>query len=173
MFVLKTLIDKYLHKKEKLFACFVDFRKAFDTVAHTAIYLKFLDMNVGGLFYNLIKDMYKISAVCVKVGQNLTESFESSIGVRQGDVSGRFIKQNFLLNNKVLDCCNSYKYLGITFSSSGSFTESKTELYKKAVKAFFKLKADVLSLYPMPKTSLHIFDHTVKPILLYCSYQIF
>jgi hypothetical protein len=39
MFVLKTLIDKYLHKKEKLFACFVDFRKAFDTVAHTAIYL--------------------------------------------------------------------------------------------------------------------------------------
>ena len=96
--------------------------------------------------------------------------------------SGRFLKQNFLLNNKVLDCCNSYKYLGITFSSSGSFTESKTELYKKAVKAFFKLKADVLavkaffklkadvlSLYPMPKTSLHIFDHTVKPILLYCS----
>jgi hypothetical protein len=86
MFVLKTLIDKYLHKKEKLFACFVDFRKAFDTVAHTAIYLKLLDMNVGGLFYNLIKDMYKISAVCVKVGQNLTDSFESSIGVRQGDV---------------------------------------------------------------------------------------
>jgi hypothetical protein len=34
---------------------------------------------------------------------------------------------------------------------------------------FFKLKADVLSLYPMPKTSLHIFDHTVKPISLYCS----
>jgi hypothetical protein len=86
MFVLKTLIDKYFHKKEKLFACFVDFRKVFDTVAHTAIYLKLLDMNVGGLFYNLIKDMYKISAVCVKVGQNLTESFESSIGVRQGYV---------------------------------------------------------------------------------------
>ena len=84
--------------------------------------------------------------------------------------TGRFIKQNSLLNNKVFDrCINSYKYLGITFSSSGSFTESKTELYKKAVKAFFKLKADVLSLYPMPKTSLHIFDHTVKPILLYCS----
>ena len=31
------------------------------------------------------------------------------------------------------------------------------------------MKADVLSLYPMPKTSLHIFDHTVKPILLYCA----
>ena len=45
-----------------------------------------LDMNVSGLFYNLIKDMYKISTVCMKVGQNLTDSFESSIGVRQEDV---------------------------------------------------------------------------------------
>jgi hypothetical protein len=63
--------------------------------------------------------------------------------------SGRFTKQNFLLNNKVLD------------------TESKTELYKKAVKALFKLKADVLSLYPMPKTSLHIFDHTLSNLFYY------
>ena len=216
LFVLKTLIDKYLHKKEKLFACLIDFRKAFDTVAHTAIYLKLLDMNVGGLFYNLIKDMHKISTVCAKVGQNLTDSFESSIGVRQGDVlsrnlfksfinylpdyllhsfdpvyinnnridcllyaddvillsnsqkglqskldslelfckewcmsvnlsktkvvifnkSGRFIKQNFLLNNKVLDCCNSYKYLGITFSSSGSFTNPKLNFTRKPSKLF-------------------------------------
>jgi hypothetical protein len=45
-----------------------------------------LKITTGGLFYNLIKDMHTISAVCVKVGQNLTDSFESSIGVRQGDV---------------------------------------------------------------------------------------
>ena len=113
------LLDKYLHKKEKLFAYFVDFRKAFDTVAHTAIYLKLLDMNVGGLFYNLINDMYKISAVCMKVGQNLTDSIESSIGVRQGNVlipifSKQFINDlpDYLLhsfdtvyiNNNIIDC---------------------------------------------------------------------
>jgi hypothetical protein len=46
-------------------------RRIFDTVAHTAIYLKLLDMNVGGLFHNLIKDMYKISAVCVQKVGNL------------------------------------------------------------------------------------------------------
>jgi hypothetical protein len=86
VFVLKTRIDKYLHKKEKLFACFVDFRKA--------IYLKLLDMNVGGLFYNLIKDMHKISAVCVKVGQNITDPFESSISVRQGDALSTIFSKN-------------------------------------------------------------------------------
>ena len=32
LFVLKTLIDKQLHKNEKLYCCFVDFSKAFDTV---------------------------------------------------------------------------------------------------------------------------------------------
>jgi hypothetical protein len=53
-------------------------------------------MNVGGLFYNLIKDMHKISAVCVKVGQNLTDSFESSIGVRQVDVLSRNLFKNFI-----------------------------------------------------------------------------
>ena len=46
-------------------------------------------------FYNLIKDMYTISVVCVKVGQNLTDSFESSIGVRQGGV----LKPNLFKKN--------------------------------------------------------------------------
>lgn len=83
--------------------------------------------------------------------------------------AGKFMKRNFLFNGKVLDCTDSYKYLGIMFTSSGSFTEAKNELYKKAVKALYKLKANVFSLYPLPKTSLHIFDHTIKSILLYCS----
>lgn len=63
MFVLKTIIDKYLHKKDKIYACFVDFKKAFDTVTHPAIYLKLLNMNIGGLFYKLIKDMHSKSNI--------------------------------------------------------------------------------------------------------------
>jgi hypothetical protein len=76
-------------------------------------------MNVGGLFYNLIKDMHKISAFCVKVGQNLTDSFESSIGVRQGEVLRRNLFKSFInylpdyllhsfdpvyINNNRIDC---------------------------------------------------------------------
>jgi hypothetical protein len=30
-----------------------------------------------------------------------------------------------------------------------------------------KLQKDFLSLNPKPKTSIHIFDHTIKPIVLY------
>ena len=41
MFILRTLIDKMkIIGKSKLFCCFVDFRKAFDTVVHPALFLK-------------------------------------------------------------------------------------------------------------------------------------
>lgn len=40
---------------------------------------------------------------------------------------------------------------------------------KKSLKAFFKLKKDLLSLNPNIRTSMHVFDHTIKPILLYGS----
>jgi len=234
MFVLKTIIDKYLHKKDKIYACFVDFKKAFDTVTRPAIYLKLLNMNIGGLFYKLIKDMYSKSNICIKLGQYMTELFSSSVGVKQDDVltpnlfkifindlpdymlntvdpiylnnnridcllyaddvillsnynspeglqakldfldkfckewcmsvntsktkiitfnkPGRLIKCNFSLNNQTLECVK-HKYLGIYFFCSGSFSEAKNELYKKAVKVLYKLKADILSLNPLPKTS--------------------
>ena len=38
MFVLKSLINKYINKSGgRLYTCFVDFRKAFDTVIHTGL----------------------------------------------------------------------------------------------------------------------------------------
>ena len=40
---------------------------------------------------------------------------------------------------------------------------------KKGLKAYFKLCKNILSLHPSLKTSLHIFDHTIKPVLLYGS----
>lgn len=37
----------------------------------------------------------------------------------------------------------------------------------KCFKSFFKLKKDFISMNPDIKTTIHIFDHTIKPILLY------
>jgi hypothetical protein len=46
--------------------------------------------------------------------------------------------------------------------------ENKTnELHKKALKVYYKLHTDLLTLNPNINTSLHVFDHTIKPILLY------
>ena len=83
--------------------------------------------------------------------------------------AGRKIQFKFTFQNSIIECVSSYKYLGTYFSTSGSFTFGRTELYNKALKAFYKLKKDFLNLMPGIKTSVHLFDHTLKPILLYNS----
>ena len=56
---LRTLIDKYAHcHQEKVYACFVDFRNAFDSVWHDGLLYKLLQINVGGNFYDLMKNLY-------------------------------------------------------------------------------------------------------------------
>jgi hypothetical protein len=72
-----------------------------------------------------------------------------------------------MYENKILDCVVNYKYLGLYFSASGSFFFAQNELHKNALKAYYKLHKDLLTLNPNNNTSLHVFDHTIKPILLY------
>jgi hypothetical protein len=76
--------------------------------------------------------------------------------------AGRTIKHKFMYKNSELECVPNNKYLGIYFTASGTFSLAKNELYKKALKAF-------LSLNPGIKISINVFDHTIKPILLYGS----
>ena len=250
MFVLKTILDKYTNKKGgKIYACFVDFKKAFDRVIHSGIQYKLLKNHIAGKFYTILKDIYKKNEMSVKVGNILTPSFMSQVGVRQGDVMspnlfkifindlppklesspdavdingrrvdclmyaddivllsnskqglqnridllhnycidwcldvnlsktkvlifnkpGRFLKETFCLNGEAIGCVNRYKYLGISFTSSGLFQYGKEELYKKSLKAIFKLQKSMSTCNPSIATSIHLYDHTIKPILMYCS----
>ena len=55
MFVLRTLIEKYQSLNCKLYVCFVDFEKAFDSAFHNIMFYKLCSANIPGLFY---KSMY-------------------------------------------------------------------------------------------------------------------
>ena len=82
-----------------------------------------------------------------------------------------FNKAGMLYKNKfyLADVEQEYKYLSVTFCSSGSFSFTQTVLYQKVLKSFFKLRKNFISLNPDIRTAIHIFDHTIKPILLYVS----
>ncbi len=67
-----------------IFACFIDFKKAFDSIWHEELYLKLLDSGIGGKFYDLIKSMYTASQCAVKIGNQRTKFFPQGRGVRQG-----------------------------------------------------------------------------------------
>lgn len=72
-------------------------------------------------------------------------------------------------NRQQLESVKCYKYLGIIFVSSGKFTQYKDEVYKKSMKACFGLQQCLASSNPIVSTLLHLYDHTIKPILMYGS----
>ena len=49
IFTLKALHDKYVcqNNNKKNYACFVDFKKAFDSVWHEGLFLKLLQNKIG------------------------------------------------------------------------------------------------------------------------------
>ena len=87
IFTLKSLHDKYVNQNnEKIYACFVDFKKAFDSVWHKGLYLKLLENGIGGRFYDLVKDLYSNTQCAVKISGHRTPFFSYNRGVRQGCV---------------------------------------------------------------------------------------
>ena len=57
MFLPRTLIEKYACNKSKLFACFVDFEKAFDSVLLSALLLKLAKLDIKNPFYDIIRSI--------------------------------------------------------------------------------------------------------------------
>ena len=85
IFKLKTLIGKYVQKNSKLYARFIDLRKAFDSVVHSALFYNLYNYNINGKCFPHHTSMYSCSVLRVKVNNKLSEEFMSEVGVKQGD----------------------------------------------------------------------------------------
>ena len=82
---LSTIIEKYVRsKKKRLFACFVDYRKAFDTVCRDALLYKLGQIGIAGNFFNCISYMYNNSCTRIKLIKKLSEAIDVTIGTEQG-----------------------------------------------------------------------------------------
>ena len=85
--IINNLVKKYCHKNGlKIFGCFVDFAKAFDTIPRDILFTKLQKYGIRGRFFNIIRNIYKTDKSCVKLGNQYTDSFEINQGVRQGCV---------------------------------------------------------------------------------------
>ena len=82
---LTTIIEKYTKKlKKKIFACFVDYRKAFDTVCREALMYKLSRLGIGGSFFSCLQNMYSNSVTRIKLIQKLSDTIDVTIGTEQG-----------------------------------------------------------------------------------------
>lgn len=67
-----------------MYAFFVDFKAAFDSVNRNALTFKLLSIGVSHKFVNVINTLYTDTCSFVKCGRNSSEIFEIKSGVKQG-----------------------------------------------------------------------------------------
>ena len=82
--------------------------------------------------------------------------------------SGKIFRSEFKLGNQPIQVTDSYVYLGITFTPSGSFSLAQKKLYYKATWSLYGFLSEV-NIYNGASVSavLKLFDSLVSPILLY------
>ena len=84
IFVLRCLIDGAKVRKKKLYCCFVDFRKAFDTVPRERLFRRLQSLGVPSEMIWAIYTLYERVTGRVRCPGGLSESIASTIGVKQG-----------------------------------------------------------------------------------------
>ena len=57
IFTLKSIVDRYLRSKQCVYTCFVDLRKAFDTVWRNAMFAKMLKYGINSKIHKISKSM--------------------------------------------------------------------------------------------------------------------
>ena len=71
----------------KLYCCFVDLKKAYDTVPRVKLFFKLLtEYSVGGKFLKILQEIYRENQVYIKMTDGLLQPFLTTIGVKQGCV---------------------------------------------------------------------------------------
>ena len=245
---LKNIIDKYIQQTPRryLYACFVDFKSAFDSVWRDGLFYKLLQMGIGGNFLTVLQSMYSQVKYCVKIDGMVSKEFSSSVGVKQGCVLSpllfnlyiadmprifdetcdpinvhalstncllfaddlvllsesaaglqnclhklknycqswglninmsktkvvifnkggmKITRYKFYLDQNDIEIVQSYCYLGIVFSSCGTFSRAVKALYDKASKALFAMKK--IDTCDNALLTLKLFDTLVLPIMTY------
>ena len=95
--LLHNLIQDYCHKKgEKLYSCFVDFSKAFDTVPREILFKKLIACGISGKILNILQNIYTNDQCKVKIDNKLSETFKTNKGVKQGCILSPLLFNIFL-----------------------------------------------------------------------------
>ena len=85
VFTLHSIINYYQNKNGRVYCAFIDYRKAFDFIDRSSLWLKLVQNNVNGKVLNVIKNMYSNAKSCLKSSDGLSKFFSCGQGVRQGE----------------------------------------------------------------------------------------
>ena len=72
-FTLRAIIEEGRHHSSKVYSCFVDFRKAFDTVSREALFQRLLDISISKTLLASIMILYESVLGCLSMARVLSD----------------------------------------------------------------------------------------------------
>ena len=85
IFLLQTIVEKVVkRKKQKLYAAFIDFKKAYDTVNRELLIRKLQSLGINGIFLRNIISIYRTTEYSIKLKSGNTRGIKSNLGLKQG-----------------------------------------------------------------------------------------
>lgn len=162
IFNLKCLIDLYLHKNKPLYCAFIDYRKAFDSINRTALWNKLLQNCIDGKMFNIVHAMYENAKSCVRQGSQMSDYFQSNVGVRQGENLSPVLFSLFL-NDLVQFVSNAYD--GLSDVCNAVHTALDTDEISVYLRLYLLLYADDTVILAESKAELQA---ALNSMYLYC-----
>jgi len=101
LFVLHGLVSHMNNSNSKLYCPFIDFSKAFDYVVRENLWMKLVHIGIRGNVLNIIQPRYNNVKSIVKYLNQLGDSFECCLGVRQGECLSSFLFAMFVNDIKI------------------------------------------------------------------------
>ena len=102
IFTMQTIASKYKKLKKCVYAVFVDFKKAFDSVCRQALSLKLAKSGITGNFYNVLRNMYSNSNAYIKLFGHISNKFKIKKGTEQGHPLSPRLPEPIKYSNKPL-----------------------------------------------------------------------
>lgn len=86
IFALHSLITEKLNKNKRLYCCFIDYQKAFDTINREKLWYKLVKSGITGKFLRILKSLYVDVRLSVRSAGEVSKEFTVNTGPLQGKV---------------------------------------------------------------------------------------
>ena len=119
LYSLTSIVKDKIDKKQPVYACYVDFKKAFDLVDRDLLLVRLNEMGIKGRLLTTIQSLYKETTSSICLNGMLTEWFGTKYGVKQGDNLSPSLFSSFInpLLTEIDRCKSGVMYSDLMISS--------------------------------------------------------